>query len=92
MVSNALREQYCRLPDSVNENLPRCDAKELFDPAVVIKNWGAGEARLKVDGKSTAWSKDFRAGHLARLEGTDLVIWMRKESTQPTRVEVSPAR
>jgi hypothetical protein len=67
------------------------EASPLFDPAVIIRNWGDGEARLRVNGKPAAWSKDFRSGHVARLEGTDLVIWMRKESTQPFRVEVGPA-
>lgn len=67
------------------------EASPLFDPAVVIRNWGDAEARLKLDGKPVAWGKDARVGHVPRLEGTDLVVWLERQADKPTRVELSPA-
>ncbi|HLJ75842.1 MAG TPA: hypothetical protein VKT75_00435, partial [Acidobacteriaceae bacterium] len=66
-------------------------ASPLFDPAVVVRNWGDSEARLKIDGKPVAWGKEVRAGHLQRLDGTDLVVWLEKQTEKPMRLELSPA-
>jgi hypothetical protein len=41
------------------------------NPAIVIKNWGDGEARTTLDGKPITAGKDLRFGHVQRLEGTD---------------------
>ena len=71
--------------------LSASDASPAFDPAIVIKSWGDAAARLKIDGKPVAWGKDFRVGHIDRLEGRDLVIWIQKQSTQALHVEVIPA-
>jgi hypothetical protein len=68
------------------------EASPLFDPAVVVTNWGEGDAQLRVDGKPVAWGKDLRVGHIQRLDGTDLVIWMRKQSMQPLSIELNPTR
>lgn len=66
------------------------DASPVFDPALVIRNWGDGDARLQVNGKPVEWGKDFRAGHIQNLDGTDLVIWIQKQSTQSLRIEIAP--
>jgi len=61
----------------------------LFHPALVIKNWGDAQPRLKVDGKQVAWGPDYRFGRVYTLEGTNLVIWMNKEATKPVSVEIA---
>jgi hypothetical protein len=62
----------------------------VVNPALVVKNWGEGGARLKVDGRAMAWGKDYRQGIERNLEGTDLVIWMRKEWVTPVRITLAP--
>jgi hypothetical protein len=62
----------------------------VVNPALVIKNWGEVGARLKIDGKPVAWGRDFRYGRVRRLEGTDLVVWMRKESVIPVKMSLAP--
>src|SRR5262249_38939047 len=57
-------------------------------PALVVKNWGGGIPRLKVDGKSVAWGPNSRFGHEHSLDGTSLVVWMNIESTKPVTVEI----
>ena len=61
----------------------------LYDDAIVVKNWGEAAARLMIDGSSVPWGKDYRCGHIHRLDGTDLVIWFRMRSTHPVRLSLS---
>jgi len=61
----------------------------VVNPAFVIKNWGKGDAVLKIDGKKIKRGKNFRFGHRHRLEGSDLIVWMRKESVKPMEVTIS---
>jgi hypothetical protein len=68
------------------------DASPVVDPAIVIRNWGEGMARLEIDGKSAPWGKDFRMGYVHRLDGTDLVIWIQRQSTQPIHLQLTPIR
>jgi hypothetical protein len=61
----------------------------VVNPAIVVKNWGEVGARLRIDGKPVAWGKDFRYGVVRKLEGTDLVVWMRKESVTPVKITLA---
>jgi hypothetical protein len=60
------------------------------NPAIVIKNWGEGGARVTLDGKPVAAGKDLRFGHVERLEGSDLVVWIQTQATKPLRVRLTP--
>jgi len=62
----------------------------VVNPAFVIKGWGDREAALKVDGKTIERGRNFRLGHYYCLEGSDLVVWMRKESTKSLKVSLVP--
>jgi hypothetical protein len=61
------------------------------NPAIVIKNWGDGEARMTLDGKPMTPGKDLRFGHVQRLEGTDLVVWIQTQAMKPLRIRLTPA-
>ena len=67
------------------------DKSPVVNPAFVIKDWGEADANLKVNGKKIKRGKNFRFGHRHRLEGSDLIVWVRKESMKPIRISVSPA-
>lgn len=62
----------------------------LLNPAIVIKNWGEAEVRLLVNGKPVAQGKEFRVGRVEHLDGADLVVWLQRESSQPTQIELVP--
>jgi hypothetical protein len=64
------------------------DASPIVNPAIVIQNWGEGNARLEIDGKSTPLGKDCRMGYVRRLDGTDLVIWIQRQSARPLHLQV----
>ncbi|MGE5357990.1 MAG: LamG domain-containing protein [Bacteroidales bacterium] len=63
----------------------------VVNPAIVIKNWGASDARIEVDGTAAPQGKEVRIGHVPRLEGDDLVVWIRRESASPIRVTIGPS-
>ncbi|KPK77375.1 MAG: hypothetical protein AMJ79_03390 [Phycisphaerae bacterium SM23_30] len=58
--------------------------------ALVIENWGPAEAALKIDGRPIPAGKNFRIGHIKKLEGSDLIVWIEKESVAPLNLALSP--
>ncbi len=76
--------------DKLTLTLEASDASPIVDPAIVIRNWGEGNVRLAIDGKLAPWGKDFRMGYVHRLNGTDLVIWIQRQSTRPLHVQLTP--
>jgi hypothetical protein len=68
------------------------DASPLFDPAIVIQNWGDAVPQLKIDGKAVSWNSKYRYGKVDTLEGTNLILWMELQSQKPTSIDVIPSR
>lgn len=62
----------------------------LYDPAVLVRNWGTGGARLKINGKDAEWGKEDRLGHIRRLGGTDLIVWLQRISEAPLSIQLAP--
>lgn len=73
----------CRLVASVES--PICNVP------IIITNWGEAGAILKIDGLPTKQGKSFRLGHRYDPERTDLVIWIRLQSTKPVDLELARA-
>jgi hypothetical protein len=63
----------------------------VVNPALYVRNWGLAEPRIEIDGRAALPSRDIRFGRVARLEGDDLVVWLRLETTSPVRIAVRPA-
>jgi hypothetical protein len=61
----------------------------VVNPAIVIRNWGSATPVVTIDGAPAPFGKDVRMGIVHTLEGDDLVLWLRKESTSPVRVSVA---
>ena len=76
-------------PAILHLTLQASQSSPVVNPAIVIKNWGEDGARLELDGKLVAWGKEFRYGYERTLEGTDLVIWVRKESVAPVTISLT---
>ncbi len=79
-------------PAALALTLRASDSSPVVNPAIVIKNWGDGAAQIKIDGKPVNWGKDFRRGYIKRIDGTDLVVWLRKASAAPLHIELMPER
>jgi hypothetical protein len=64
----------------------------VFDPAVVINDWGSEDASVRVDGKRVAPGPDLREGHIKRLGGIDLVVWIRKRAMETVTIALVPEK
>jgi len=63
----------------------------IYNVPMVIKNWGEAGATLKINGTPPKHKKDFRVGHRHGPERTDLVLWIKLQSTEPVSLELKPA-
>ncbi|HIJ67293.1 MAG TPA: LamG domain-containing protein [Planctomycetes bacterium] len=82
-----------KTPGQAQEVLFKLEASSdspVINPAFVIKGWGFSDACLKIDGAEIKRGKNCRFGHRDRLEATDLIVWVRTESTKPLEISVSP--
>jgi hypothetical protein len=61
----------------------------VVNPAFVIKNWGDSDVQLKINGDEAGKGKDFRSGVQHNLDGTDLIVWVKTETTEPIKVSLS---
>jgi hypothetical protein len=66
------------------------DDSPIVNPAFVIKNWGSFKAKLTIDGRAIEEGKNFRQGIYDRLEGRDLIVWLKTESTKPMEISLLP--
>jgi hypothetical protein len=81
-------------PDSgatLELNIAATEGSPLVNPALVIRNWGRGGAELRIDGKKINRGKQFRFSHYHRLNGSDLILWIKKEARKPMTVLLSAA-
>jgi len=62
----------------------------VLNPAFVFENWGPGGASLRLDGREIPEGKNFRIGHVRRVNSYDLVVWIKVESSAPTAIELTP--
>jgi hypothetical protein len=81
---NPGRDSELRFKLAANKKSP------VVNPAFVIKGWGESDAELEVDGKKIKRGKDFRFGHRYALKGTDLIVWLKTESTEPVQITLTP--
>lgn len=85
----------CRDAGKASEVIFELEASEeqpVVNPAFVIKGWGPAGASLKVNDSNVPQGKDFRIGQRRTADGTDLIVWIRVESTKPITVGLSPVK
>jgi hypothetical protein len=62
----------------------------VVNPAFVIKNWESNSANLSFNGQNIERGDIFRYGIEQKLESTDLVVWIKKESSKPVTIKLIP--
>jgi hypothetical protein len=62
----------------------------LINPAFIIKNWGQKEAEVMVNGNKLQRGSDFRLAHKSTLSGSDLIIWLKYQSTDLANIALKP--
>jgi hypothetical protein len=60
----------------------------ILDPAFEIRGWGESIPRVEIDGKTVQRGKDLRIGRRYRLEGTDLILWLKLEKESPAKITI----
>jgi len=73
---------------TVNFTLQASENSPIVNPAFIIKNWGDTGVKLKLDGREITRGKTFRFGYERRLDGTDLVLWIKYETELPLNIEL----
>jgi Concanavalin A-like lectin/glucanases superfamily len=86
-----VRQNTATVP-SLRLSLQASSESPLLNPGFVIKNWGDAQPRLRLDGNLVARGSDFRYGFVPTLEGSDLIVWLRMESTKSTSVEIAAGK
>jgi hypothetical protein len=64
-------------------------ASPVVNPAFVIKAWGDEEIELWLDGKRMPRGADFRYGYDRTLHSSNLIVWIRAESTESLSITLS---
>lgn len=73
---------------TIEVTLEASDHSPLVDPAFVIEDWGDFHAAIKIaDQRGPA--PEVKTGLVHRLDGTDLIVWVRLQTTQPVRLKIS---
>ena len=60
------------------------------NPAFVIKGWGYGGAKMRINGETLKPSGNFRFGHRRSVNPRDLVVWIRGEFIEPVKISLIP--
>ena len=63
----------------------------VFNPALVIEDWGDRPAHLMVNNERMTPGSDFRTGYVRRVNDYDLVLWLRMKSDRPVTITLSTA-
>ncbi len=85
VISSSNKQEIEKLKLSLQAN----SESPVVNPAFVIKNWGDRDVELKIDGRKIKRGKNFRFGHRHRIEGSDLIVWLKTESTKPIEISLS---
>jgi hypothetical protein len=61
----------------------------IYNPALVILDWGTSGASLSIDGQEIKQGPSFRVGHRHGLESADLIVWMEHEAADPCEITLT---
>jgi hypothetical protein len=88
------RSQRCYQLESVSGKAAKVEfslqgslGSPIINPAIMIRNWNAGTARVLINGKE---AKNCRVGINHELEGIDLVLFLFIDETKPVKITVIP--
>jgi len=68
--------------------LQASDASPVVNPAIMVKAWGDSPPKITIEGKKFS-PQNLRTGLVHKLDGTDLVIWVRIQAIRPLRLTIT---
>jgi hypothetical protein len=63
--------------------------RPVYNPALVVLDWGTSGAALTIDGEEMAQGSKLRIGHRHRLDASDLILWIEHEATEPFEITLN---
>lgn len=57
---------------------------------IVIKGWGETGALVMINGQVQKEDENIRFGKINKIDGSDLVVWIEKQSIIPVNIEIKP--
>jgi len=70
--------------------LQAAEGTPLANVVLYIKGWGDGNVAVKIDGQPVERGRTLKLGYVRTIEGTDLVVWLKKASVRPVRIDLEP--
>jgi hypothetical protein len=63
----------------------------IVNPVFVLKGWGNKKAEVKMNGEILEPGNDLRIGYENHPGGTDLILWIKVQSSQAAKFSIEPA-
>lgn len=61
----------------------------LVNASLIFEGWGDAGVEASIDGERLESGTNFRTAYRKTLEGTDLLLWLERSSTEPVRIEIT---
>jgi hypothetical protein len=66
------------------------EERPLANAVLYVKGWGDGTAMVKIDGQPVEHGPALKLGYVRTIDGTDLVVWIKKASIRPVKIDLEP--
>jgi len=77
-------------PEGVKIEVAASEDHPVYNPALVILGWGTSDATVTIGGEEMAPGPNLRIGHRHGLETSDLIVWIKHETTEPFEMALTP--
>jgi hypothetical protein len=77
-------------PVKLESEIRAGEQSPMVNACFVVKDWGQGGSEIYLDGGQAEMGKNIRQGHIRRLTGTDLVLWIGMISKNPVKITLIP--
>lgn len=82
----------CKSPESASVlecKFAAGDESPICNIPLVVRSWGDNGAGLEVNGRKVEQGRNFRVGHRHLVDGSNLVVWIKLESTKPVSIRLT---
>jgi len=81
----------CQTPGAkLSFTLAASTESPVVNPAFVVLGWGNKNAKLALNGKALAQGEALHFGNRQTIDGEDLVVWVKADSTAPLNFVIEP--
>lgn len=70
-------------------SLEASSGSPVVNPCLVINNWGDSKPKIRMNGKEVIAGNELRMGNRMSINGNDLIIWLKAESTTTLKISLT---